>query len=223
MNNFHKPFLLAASLSCAALAAQAQVNNGNFSQGLTGWNPQGDAVAVAGVMTLTNASLLDAADAPFNRSGNNPQDNVGALEAAAGVSPYGLDLSADDYATEGTLAWQIITLGAGDTLSFNYSFSTQEGPLPPSQKDRAFVVLGGQVITLATAVNPPIGLYGFFYQAPAAATLRLAFGVVDTTDFIGASSLSISNVSVAPIPEPASAALLLAGLGLLIGATKLKR
>jgi PEP-CTERM motif len=153
----------------------------------------------------------------------NPQDNVSTLEAAAGVPLYGLDLSQDDYATEGTLAWQIITLAAGDTLRFNYSFSTQEGTLPPSQKDHAFVVLGGQVFTLATAVNPPVGTYGFVYQAPTAATLRLAFGVVDTTDFIGATSLSISNVSVAPIPEPTSAALLLAGLGLLLGATKLKR
>ena len=212
MNNFFKRSVLSASLAGCTLAAHAQVNNGDFGQGLSGWNPQGDAVALAGVMTLTTASLLDPADAPFNRSGLNPQDNVNALETAAGVAVYGLDLSQDDFTTEGTLAWQIISLAAGDTLRFNYSFSTQEGPLPPNQKDHAFVVLGGQVITLATAANPPVGLHGFAYQAPTATTLRLAFGVVDTGDYIGASTLNISNVQLMPVPEVSSWALLLVGL-----------
>jgi hypothetical protein len=213
MNTHSKHLLATAAFSvavCFGSAAQAQVSTGS----LTGWGVSGDVVSRFGTITLTSAYLDGdpAGDQPFNLSGRSPV-SIAALETAAGVAPYGLDLSAVEYGTEGSLVTQSFAVGAGQTLSFDWSFATRETLF----EDRAFVVIDGQVTTLATAGAPGGATQRFSRSFAQAGTLALAFGVIDTVDYLGVSSLSIGNLqlgAVAAVPEPSTWALLAGGLGL---------
>lgn len=201
-----------AALVLTAGAAQAQVVNGDFAGGLTGWTIAGDAKVTGGVLSLTNA-YTDALDGPFNLSGQ-PAVWIGDVEVAAGAAPLALDLVFPDAGTEGSTAQQSFTVTAGQQLNFSWSFGTLE----TSFLDHAFVVIDGQVTTLATRTSAPSGLQSFSHVFTQGGTVSLAFGVVDTGDVLGVSTLNISDVNLTaavPVPEPAPAAMLLAGLGVM--------
>lgn len=129
---------------------------------------------------------------------------------SAGLAFHALDLP-DEPACEGSLAKQTFTVQAGHTLSFNFSFGTQQTAL---FQDRAFAVLNGQLFTLATRSASTPGVHGFSHTFTGSGTATLAFfwGGVDTGDFNGVSTLSVSDVSLAPVPEPASWTLWLGGV-----------
>ena len=189
----------------AAGAVQAQVINGNFGAGLAGWNPLGDAIAQANTLTLTTAFNGDD-DAPFNLSGNGAAW-IDAVEPAAGVATYALDLGGEP-AYEGSLAKQTFAVAAGSALSFNWSFSTREATF----LDNAFVVINGAVTSLANRTAAPVGQQTFSRSFAQAANVTLVFGVVDTGDLNGVSTLNIRNVQVSAVPEPATLGLWLAGV-----------
>jgi len=210
-----------AALGLAALfgnAAHAQAT----TDSLAGWSVvDGDVISQAGAITLTTAYLDGDGDGDqaFNLSGNSAVD-IGTLEAAAAVPVYGLDLSPTEYGTEGSLVAQSFAAMAGDTLSFDWSFSTLETLF----EDRAFVVIDGQVFTLATLSASGAATQSFSYTFAQAGTASLAFGVIDTVDYLGVSSLSVSNLQlVSAVPEPATTALMLAGLALVGGVTTRSR
>jgi hypothetical protein len=187
--------------------AQAEVGTGSLS----GWAVLGDVIAQAGNILLTTAyTAAGDPDQPFNLSGT-PAAEVALLEAAAGLPAYALDLPEPEYAYEGSLVHQSFAVAAGDTLRFNFTFSTLEGAF----LDRAFVVLNGQVLTLATRGLPGLPNAVFEHTFTRAGTASLSLGVVDTGDYYGVSTLSIGNLGVTAVPEPAVWALWLGGLGLL--------
>ncbi len=197
----------AAALALLAGTAQAQVSTAS----LAGWTVLGDVVAQAGRLVLTTAYAQPGdADQPFNLSGN-PAVDVAVLEAAAGVPAYALDLPEPEYAREGSLVRQSFAVSAGDTLSFNFSFTTLEDLF----QDRAFVVLNGQVLTLATRSAPGVPDTLFSYTFASAGMATLSVGVVDTGDFYGVSTLSVGNLGVTAVPEPATWAMWLGGLVLM--------
>jgi len=210
--------VLATALTLACLAApwvaQAQPSTGS----LDGWTVLGDAVAQSGAITLTTAFLDGFSDEASNLSGQSAAD-VNLLEPAAGVAPYALDLNDADFATEGSLVTQSFAVAAGDTLSFDWAF----GGVEDFYQDHAFVVINGAVTTLATRSEPGSALNGFSLSFAGAGTVQLALGLVDTGDFLGVSTLSISNLQITPIPEPASLMLLLAGLGTVGAAARRRR
>ncbi len=205
----------ACTLACLAapLAAQAQVGTGS----LEGWTVLGDVVAQQGSITLTTAFLDGFDDEALNLSGQ-PAVLADVLEPAAGVGLYGLDLNDADFATEGSLVTQSFTVSAGDTLSFDWAF----GGVEDLYQDHAFVVINGELTSLATRSLPGLALNGFSLSFAGAGTVQLALGVVDTGDYLGVSTLSVSNLQITPVPEPASLAMLLAGLGL-VGAAAARR
>lgn len=195
------------ALVLATAAAQAHAD----------WTLLGDVLATTGGnFTLTTAFNADD-DAPFNISGQ-PAAWIDTLELAAGLPFHALDLT-DEPAYEGSLAKQSFTVQAGDTLSFNFSFSTQETLF----QDRAFAVVGGQLFTLATRSGSTPGVHGFSHTFASSGTVTLAFGVVDTGDFNGVSTLAVSDVTLAPVPEPAGWALWLAGAAGLAATRRLRR
>jgi PEP-CTERM motif len=201
---------LTAMLAAAVLAtqAQAQVVNGNFAAGLSGWTVKGDAVTNAGTLSITTAATLDP-DTPFNLSGNSAVDSE-VLRVAANVAVAGLDLS-EQTAFEGTLVQQSFAVAAGQTLSFSWSFSSNDGLF----LDHAFVVLNGQVNTLASSANPGGASQVFSRTFAASGPVTLSFGVVDTGDYDLVSTLNIRNVQITAVPEPATWLLMAAGAGLL--------
>lgn len=204
LNTYARNLAAAAALSLlAAGSVQAQVDTGS----LNGWTSFGDVVSQAGALTLTTAALDGGPDAPANRSGIAAID-IGPLEAAAGLSAYALDVSPAEYGTEGSLALQSFSVIAGQTLSFNWSFSSQDSQF----QDHAFAVLGGQLFSLATTSQPGSASQSFSYTFGQSGTVSLAFGVIDTVDYQGVSSLTVSNLQISAVPEPTSIAMMLAGL-----------
>lgn len=188
-----KPLLTLTALALATGAAQA------------GWSMTGDVLDSGAAVSLTTAWLAPGdPDAPFNLSGHSAVD-VAVVEAAAGVPAYALDLG-EDAATEGSVAWQMLAVAAGDTLRFDWAFNSVDGEMP----DHAFAVLDGQVFTLATGPAASAGAFSHVFGS--AATVSFAIGVVDTVDVLGVSTLNVSGLTLTPaVPEPGSLALMLAG------------
>lgn len=215
--------LLASGLFLGTQQAEAApLQNGNFGGGLSSWSYYGDVAASAGSATLTTASLYaddpPAAAGAFNLSGTSAVE-VGTgsgLEVVAGLSIGSLDPDPANavFAMEGSILSQSFDLQAGQSLSFDWSFGSNEDPVS-GMNDYAFVIINGTLSQLADVVNGPAS--GHFSQSFATdQTISLIFGVVDVNDFLGTSSLSISQVSVTSqsVPEPASLALALGGLAL---------
>ena len=203
--------MLAALAGAAAIVAVPQALAQADTGSLVGWSVLGDVVAAAGAITLTNAYAMPGdPDAPFNLSGTSAAD-IAAVEAGVGLAAFALDLSDTEVGTEGSLVSQSFAAQAGDTVSFSWQFST----LDTDFEDHAFAVLNGELITLATRSAPAAAERPFSIVLTQSGTVTLAFGVVDTTDFIGVSSLSVSELVLTPVPEPGAALLLLSGLGLL--------
>ncbi len=230
--------LSAVGLAAAALlstSAHAQVVNGNFSNGLAGWSTAGDASAQAANandpthlwLTTASTDYQDDFDSGLAAGARNasgtPATYTGApggLEDFAGVALGAFDDPVNGAAYEGSGAQQTFTAAAAGTLSFRFDFGT----LDP-RADAAFVVIDGQVFTLATSAGATLpGTDGnathtgwtSFSQAIGAGAHTVTFGVVDIGDYDDTSTLAVSGVNVASaVPESSSMALMLAGLGLL--------
>lgn len=231
-------FVLKASLIAATAGlmfagnAMAAVTNGGFAgNSLTGWNTLGDVATQSGGAFLTTASLFDddfpEDAATFNASGTSAYDiALGGFESFAGLNAGALDTP--DFAFEGSLLTQTVSINAGDTLSFNWNFFTNEG----TSADYAFVAINGVVSVLAPAQSALIPSVPFDFSTGAslfsqtfatASSVTLAFGVVDLTDYSVTSALWLDNVQLtAAVPEPETYAMLLAGLGIIVASSRRK-
>ena len=216
MKNHTKHLIAGASLALlAALGGNAHAQVSTTT--LVGWDVLGDAVSQNGAITVTTAFLDGAGDEAHNLSGKSAE-YISDVEAAAGIAPLALDLPVDHFGTEGSVVSQSFMAAAGETLSFDWSFATFE----TKYLDHAFVVIDGQLFTLATTAQPGASLQSFSYSFAQGGPATLAFGVIDTDDVDGVSSLRISNLQLvtAPVPEPQTYALMLAGLGVLAGVAR---
>jgi hypothetical protein len=204
--------LLAFATIGASTQAHAQVLNGDFGSGLANWNPLGDVIVTVDspprTVTLTTAATVGP-DLAGNWSGQSAVD-INALEPAAGVATYGLDLF-EQPAYEGSLIKQSFVVAAGQTLSFQWSFRTNETTF----LDHAFVAFNGQVTTLATSASPGLLSQTFSRTFSQSGPVLMAIGVVDTGDYESVSYLSIKNVQITAVPEPSTWLLMAAGAGLL--------
>lgn len=209
----HTTTALGLTLALALTTSLAQAANA----ALDGWSGLGDVSLQPGGMALTTAYVDGINDEPGNLSGLSAV-LAGDLEALAGLPPLALDLSQTDYAVEGSMAVRSINVNAGDVLRLHWIFSS----LDAVYADRAFAVIGSQVFTLATALQPQAGLGTLVHNFAQGGSFLLGVGVVDMADVLDVSTLRISGFEVAAVPEPAVAGLWLAGLGLL-GALRRRR
>ncbi|WP_397534686.1 PEP-CTERM sorting domain-containing protein [Roseateles sp.] len=195
--------LVAAALTLSAASAQALAG----SSALNGWNSFGDVVAQNGKLSMTSAYIDGVNDEAGNLSGRSAVP-IDALETGAGLTPLTLNLSASDYASEGSLVQQSFSVIAGQTLSFSWSFSSAEATF----QDHAFAVINGQLFTLATSTQPGSASQSFSYTFGSSGDVSLALGVVDTVSYDGVSQLNVSDIQISAVPEPTSIAMMLAGL-----------
>lgn len=173
----------------------------------------------------TDADLDDDIDlgmpsGTFNFSGNPATDNsFGDLEAFLGLPTGALDLGGQ--ALEGSsVISTTFNVQAGDTLSFDYRFLTNETAdiLTTNGRgllnDYAFIVLDGQIEKLADVGDATLnsnffdqetGLQGYNRQFNQTESVSLALGVVDIDDFLISSALSVENLTISSTnPSPQS-------------------
>lgn len=210
-------------LALAALAAGLlsggnafAVTNGDFTVSLAGWDAVGDASVQSSAALLTTAyDANDDVAGNFNFSGASAQD-APVLESQAGLTSGALG-----NAWDGSLIKQTFTVNAGDTLSFQWNFLSNEGT--SGQPDFGFVVINGALTQLGSVAQASVtpGLNGFaaqtgwntFSQTFAnAGSVTLALGVVDANDVVTTSALMVDQVTLSAVPEPGALMLLGAGL-----------
>ncbi|GLS98468.1 PEP-CTERM sorting domain-containing protein [Piscinibacter gummiphilus] len=224
--------VLSVLAAAMPVAAQAQVTNGGFESGLSGWSVLGDASVLAGgtqglsQLWLTTASVDFDDDFPLaagalNRSGSAAAEVgvPGGVEAFAGLALGALDPNPAEaiQAFEGSAARQSFTANAGDVLTFQWDFGTRD-----SGADFAFVAIDGVLFKLASSPDAGLpGTYGndfrtgwanFTHTFSGSGVHDVVFGVVDVNDYSVTSTLAVDAVSVSAVPEPGALALLVPGL-----------
>jgi hypothetical protein len=223
MNRIPRSLCAAAAVAFVLVGqAQAQLLNGDFSNGLTNWNPQGDASISSGAAFLTTA-INDGSDdtSNFNVSGTSPLNaNVAlGLEESTGLAIGGADLGIDP-AFEGSGLSQTFSLPAGlYQLSFSYNFFTNE----VTAFDHAYVGVNGTVYSFADSSDAIIastpyitetGLQNFVQVFTSTGTVTLSLGVADIASFDLTSAVLIDGITLTAIPEPSTYAALVGSLAL---------
>lgn len=222
--------LVALSLGLAASASfAAGVANGNFGSGdLTGWTKTGN-VAVDTVSQFGAPPAGFSAQAVLGTAETSSFLFGGSAVAAATLESFaGLgagSLTAMNAIVGSGLSTDFAA-AAGERLSFQWKLMSNDPQGSPAD-DTAYVVLDKTIFIKLTSVNSAsfVGssasplfdetAYLTFTSAPLSAGAHsVSFGVFDSVDTLGASALAVTNVQLAPVPEPASGLLLLGGLGL---------
>lgn len=197
------------------------VVNGNFGTGSfsPGWETLGqtsvqdDSFGIAPPAGMTYQALTEA----------NQGESATALETFLGLAPNSLT---NQGVTVGSAIRQSVALNAGDTLSFDWNFLTDQNPGSTDYNDFSFFTLGGTLISLADTFTPTVpSLFSpfayetqytsFTYTVPSTGSYTLGFGVANVGDTAVNSGLLVTNVQNTPVPEPLTLFGSLAALGLL--------
>ena len=223
--------LLGLGSLAIATPADAAVINGSFENDFNNWNTIGDVSTQTSSFgssptqgtsqaLITNASSQNPDDFPeaagtFNFSGND----TATVGVPGGLNDF-LDIPVSslpgsdsflDFPQEGAALQQTFTVQAGDMLSFDWNFLTND----TANRDYAFVALDG-VSQLAdttaslsdsnTAFASETGSQNFSFEFSSGGEFTLALGVVDAGDVTQSSALLVDNVQVTsqptPVPEP---------------------
>lgn len=204
-----------------ASPAPATVVNGGFETGnISGWTLVGSGHATDSSVGVspTVGSYQGYIETTGNFTALAP-----AVATSLGVSgPTIVGLGAGPP-TNGTGLSQVITVNAGDTLTFDWNFLTDELNESATYDDFAFFTIGSSAFLLASrntstydVTSPPAGFDGQTgwatqsYTFATGGSYQIGFGVFNVGDTGHNSALLIDNVSV-PVPEPST--LLLAGCG----------
>lgn len=190
--------LTALLLSAGAASAQSV----NFST----WVAAGDVLLGNSLSAATlSTAALDSGETPLSgQSALIYFDLEPALGVAVGT------LGTDTY--EGSGLAQTFTIAEPTTVRFNWVLAS-DAPFDAAYADRAFVIVDGTALHPlgALAAGPVVGSFPYTFSLPGSHSLAIV--LVDVGDVTGVSTLSLSDLTVSAVPEPASLALLLAGLG----------
>ncbi len=138
--------------------------------------------------------------------------NAVAGSAADGVRFAELDTTGNSWIS------QTIHTNANQTMELSFSYAPRAGVSAASNKIHAF--WNGQSLGIFTGNGNASTSWidvTFDVQADASGFGELKFAAIGTSDSVGG---SLDNVSLNAVPEPESAALLLAGLGLLAAVSR---
>ena len=191
------------------LEAVSNVNNGSFETGdFESWNTIGDTSIETdslGVFPTDGASQA-LINTGVSDAGGSVADSD--LEEFLDLSPGSLDNLIDGDAFDGSAIKQTVELEAGDVVSFDWNFLTNEGVPSDTFNDTAFLSGGGFTFELASTESdfvdaPDVDEYSqqtgsqtLTFSVGTAGTFNFGFGAVDVGDDIVDSGLVIDNLTV---------------------------
>ncbi len=149
----------------------------------------------------------------------------GFLFSDGQITNFGNSLSPATSYTEGSAIKTTITANAGEILTFDYNFLTNEDSSQPIfGNDLGFFSINNQLISLAvfsdvesilvpsaTSFSRETGYQEYSYTFSSSGTYTLGFGVVDGNDSSGDSALLVDHIQV--VPEPLTILGTVAALG----------
>jgi len=197
---------LAAALTLANLPALAQSAN------LPDWTAAGDVLVDSNSAARLTTAYVD--ESPLSAGSAMLYDKL----AAALSLPAGA-LAADTI--EGSGLRQSFVAAAGTTVQFSWQLSTVN--FDAGEADRAFVLVDGSTLIALDTVAAQVVSGQFSYSFASAGSHDLAVLVMDVNSADRVSTLTLSNFSVAVVPEPGQWALSLLGLASLGGLGLLRR
>lgn len=227
---------LCVASTAPAFAQGTTFTNGDFSNGLTGWQTIGDVSIVPYQGGANQRAVLTTAYMDGDPVSGDEANNLSGVSAAPlqdlttvlpggvtlfepGLAPFlaadPLDFDLNGFATEGSAIKQTFNVLAGDQLSVDFWFGllTEETDLS-SFNDFAFITVNG-IVELVASITDPLRTGSFTYNFTNSGPVTVGFGVVDINDVAGVSEFRIDNISVSAVPEPETYAMLLAGLALM--------
>ncbi len=128
------------------------------------------------------------------------------LEEFLDLAPGSLDGLVGGDATEGSVIKQTFTVEAGDIVSFDWNFLTNEATPSSTFNDTAFLTVNGFTLELADTgatfvpapdvdeFNEQTDTQNLTFSIATAGTYTIGFGVVDVGDAIVDSALVIDNI-----------------------------
>ncbi len=206
------------------------LNNGGFETGnFLDWRTIGNTtIETATFGTSPTEGIFQAL---LSTGGATVPDS--SVEAFLGLDLGSLDTLSGQDLTSGSAIQQTFTANAGDLLTFDWNFLTNEST-PTFFNDSAFVSISS-LSTLADTTFPTFlssltpfseetGFQAFSFAVPSSGTYTLGIGVLDAVDTVVDSGLLIDNVALSrvSVPEPTSMFSLMS-LGVLGMGVTLKR
>lgn len=208
--------LLSLSALEISSPAQASILNGGFeTNSFSSWSTFGTTTVQtsalgSGPTAGTYQALLQTV----------PSDNYVALEQFLGLSSGSLDALGYGETFGGSAIKQSFTVNAGDTLSFDWNFLTNESS-SSFNNDFAFLTLGSPsgladtntiFLPSATAFSSETGFKNFSRSFSASGTYTLGIGVVNVFDGETQSGVLVDNVVVSSSPTSVPTPALFPGL-----------
>lgn len=216
--------------SFTSTANAASIANGSFETGnFTGWSTIGNA-------SVETAEFgTDPTKGTSQASLTTEFDTVSssALESFLGLAPKSLSGLRNGKVVEGSAIQQTFTAKAGDVLTFDWNFLTNESSESSStNNDFAFATLKPFLLELAdassasatslTSFPDETGFQTFSTVISTPGTYTLGVGVANVGDTLFDSGLVVDNAKLTPVPEPSSVLGTLA-LGVLVTGSVLRR
>ena len=198
----------AKSLSFAA--SSTSIDNGSFETGdFKNWRTIGDTSIETSIGTgslkifPSDGNHQALMTNGFSDAGGSVVDSD--LEEFLDLAPGSLDGLVGGNATEGSVIKQTFTAKAGDIVSFDWNFLTNEATPSGTFNDTAFLSVNGFTFELADTgedfvpgpdpeFNEQTDTQTLTFSIAAAGTYTIGFGVVDVGDAIFDSGLVIDNI-----------------------------
>ncbi|NEP80515.1 MAG: PEP-CTERM sorting domain-containing protein, partial [Okeania sp. SIO3B3] len=210
------------------------IKNGDFEDGFNGWSVLGASTIQQNKIqqnTIQQRQVLDSSTPAPNGDSNGliindtlavPADEI---EDFLGLPTDSLtDLSPDvDFIAQGSAIEQTFQAKAGDILTFDFNFLTEETLDPEFDfdplNDFSFVslssdvlddpileiladVFSGTFVDSSTFFEQETGTQHFSIEIPETGIYTLGLGVTDADDFGFISALAVDNVTLVSAPEP---------------------